>query len=42
MPFGRPTLQEMLSAIDFVLQTGYPARGVAVAEGNVAEYSYTR
>jgi peroxiredoxin len=27
MPFGRPSFQEMLGAIDFVLQNDYPARG---------------
>ncbi len=29
MPFGRPSFREMLSAIDFVLQNDYPARGKA-------------
>ena len=27
MPFGRPIFQEMLGAIDWVLQNDYPARG---------------
>jgi hypothetical protein len=29
LPFGRPSFREMLSAIDFVLQNDYPARGEA-------------
>ena len=29
MPFGRPSFRELLSAIDFVLQNNYPARGEA-------------
>ncbi|HEX7019893.1 MAG TPA: peroxiredoxin-like family protein [Gemmatimonadaceae bacterium] len=27
MPFGRPSLADMLGAIDFVAETNYPARG---------------
>ena len=40
MPFGRPAFQEMLGAIDFVLQNGYPARGEVAAESDAAEHSY--
>jgi peroxiredoxin len=29
MPFARPHLSEILSAIDFILKNGYPARGEA-------------
>jgi peroxiredoxin len=29
MPFGRPSFQEMLGAIDFVTKADYPARGEA-------------
>lgn len=29
MPFARPSLQELLSGIDFVLKNDYPARGEA-------------
>lgn len=29
MPFGRPSFQEMVGAIDFVLRNDYPARGEA-------------
>jgi hypothetical protein len=29
MPFARPHFNEMLTAIDFVLKNGYPARGEA-------------
>jgi peroxiredoxin len=40
MPFGRPSFQEMLSAIDFVLQKDYPARGEVAEEGKMPEHSY--
>lgn len=36
MPFGRPLFQEMLGAIDFVLQNGYPARGEFAPEHSYA------
>lgn len=29
MPFGRPKLADMLDAVDFVAENGYPARGEA-------------
>ena len=40
MPFGRPSFQEMLGTIDWVLENDYPARGEAVGGDLTAENSY--
>lgn len=40
MPFGRPIFQELLGAIDWVLQNDYPARGEVPDTGAGAEKPY--
>ena len=40
MPFGRPSFQEMLGAVEWVLQNNYPARGEVPGTGTEAERSY--
>ncbi len=37
MPFGRPDLNEMLKAVDFVCEKDYPARGEAEPEAVAAD-----